>query len=248
MTKVDKNFIINQYSSGIDSYSELTKKVGLWESEKYVFERYLERRFRILDLGCGTGRTTFPLFHLGFHNIVGVDLTPKMVEMALKIQDDLKTSIEFQVGDATQLDFDEQEFDAVIFSFNGLMSIPTVEKRLAAVAEINRVLKDNGMFIFTTHDRNEEEDYIAFWAEEAERWETGNQNPLLYEYGDLITTSKNETAEIFIHIPDQSEVRKMLSERHFRLIETFYRNERFEENEMVKAKSGECRFWIAQKM
>ncbi len=79
------------------------------------------------------------------------------------------------------------------------------------------------------------------------KWELGNQNPSLYEFGDLITKSKNESREIFIHIPSQEEVKELLKGNGFGIIETFYRNEKFKENEQVKSKSGECRFWVSKK-
>ena len=33
----------------------------------------------------------------------------------------------------------------------------------------------------------------------------------------------------------------------FEVVETFYRSDKFHENEKVKEKSGECRFWITRK-
>ena len=190
--KIKTTFIINQYRSGIDSYVDFTKEVGLWDSEQYVFKKYLKTTDHILDLGCGTGRTTFPLFQLGYSKIIGVDLTPEMITTAQSLNTHFGTHILFQVGDATQLDFQDSTFDSIIFSFNGLMSIPSQILRDKALKEVYRVLKGGGYFIFTTHDRDEEPQYYDFWKAEAQRWENGRQNPKLHEFGDLITFSKNE--------------------------------------------------------
>ncbi|MEO0340949.1 MAG: methyltransferase domain-containing protein, partial [Bacteroidota bacterium] len=200
MHKVETDFVKAQYRSGLESYTKLTKTIGLWESENYAFQKYLSTTDHILDLGCGTGRTTFPLHQLGYHNILGVDLTPEMIDMAIQLNSHFGTAIPFQVGDATTLDFPKASFEVVIFSFNGLMSIPDSAKRDQAVKEINRVLKEKGIFIFTTHDRAQEPDFFDFWKEEEAKWKAGKQNPFLREFGDIIAHSKNETREIFIHI------------------------------------------------
>ena len=162
MVKIATEFIIAQYKSGVENYSQSTKEIGLWESEEYVFKKYLNHSDNILDLGCGTGRTTFPLFKMGYENIMGVDLTPDMIEKALELNDFFQTSIVFKIGDAKKLGFSSAQFDAVIFSFNGLMSIPQESNRTAALVEIKRVLKNNGLFIFTTHDRNNDSKFCNF--------------------------------------------------------------------------------------
>lgn len=78
MSKISSDFIIRQYQSGVEAYKQFTTEVGLWDSERYVFRKYLQTEDNILDLGCGTGRTTFALFQMGYQKIEGVDLTPKI--------------------------------------------------------------------------------------------------------------------------------------------------------------------------
>ncbi len=245
MNKIDTQFIIDQYSSGIENYTAFSK-IGLWDSETYTFDKYLKPEDRILDLGCGTGRTTFALKKKGYNNIIGVDITPEMIDAANELKDYFKTTIDFRVGDACALEFEDNTFDALIFSFNGLMSIPKQEQRDLALTEIKRVLKPNGLFIFTTHDRDKDENYFSFWEEEKERWNKGLQSKQVYEFGDLITRSNNETRTIFIHIPDKKEIADWLKNNDLEILESFYRSDKFEESEAVKDKSGECRFWIAR--
>jgi len=246
MNKITFDFVKKQYRSGIKSYSDFTKEVGLWESEKYVFQKYLKTTDQILDLGCGTGRTTFPLYQLGYENIIGVDLTPEMINEANALNQHFKTDIDFSVGDAMDLKFEEDVFDSVIFSFNGIMSIPKHENRMKAFKDIGRVLKQNGNFIFTTHDRDAATEYLDYWKEEAVKWQNGKQNENLFEFGDLITQSRNETDEIFVHIPNRQEIENLLEQIGFEILETFYRSEKFDEPDLVKAKSGGCRFWVAK--
>lgn len=247
MKKIATNFIIAQYQSGIKSYRDFTTKVGLWASELYVFEKYIQKTDTILDLGCGTGRTTFALFQSGYQNIRGIDLTPEMIDAAQSLNTHFDTNIDFAVGDARNLPFENAAFEVVVFSFNGMMSIPNSKERLKVLHEVYRVLKPEGIFIFTTHDRDEDPTYFDFWKKEKQKWDAGRQRKDLYEFGDLITTSKNESREIFIHIPDKAEMIDFIKEGGFEVVETFYRNEKFEESAKVKEKSGECRFWVVKK-
>lgn len=247
MKKLSTDFIIQQYQSGVENYTKFTTEVGLWASEKYVFDKYLNKQDKILDLGCGTGRTTFHLYQSGYHQIIGVDLTPEMIAKAIELNKYFQVNILFKIGDARNLEFNNQHFDAAIFSFNGIMSIPNSKERRRALKEINRVIKKNSIFIFTTHDRDKDENYFEFWKEQKKIWDDGKQDSQLYEFGDLITTSKNEERSIYIHIPNKEEVEKFINEGGFEVLETFYRNDQFQETEKVKDKSGECRFWVTRK-
>lgn len=245
--KIKSKFIIDIFKSGAKSYAAFTKEVGLWDSEKYVFEKYIEKTDTILDLGCGAGRTTFPLFDLGYKDITGIDLTPEMIYEANDLSNYFGSKIEFKIGDATDLKFPDATFNVVLFSFNGLMTIPGPDQRECAIQEINRVLTENGIFIFTTLDREQEEVFLEFWEEQKKIWDNGLQDHTLYEFGDIITFSKKENRDIYIHVPNQEEIRSLLTVNNFELVETFYRSDKFDENEKVKAKAGECRFWIVRK-
>ena len=124
-----------------------TEKTGLFEAEEHIFKKYLSEPCKILDIGCGAGRTTRVLKDMG-HDVIGIDISPLMVEQARKLHPD----IEFREGDAAELDFDSGSFDFVLFSFNGIDTIYPEVRRVKAIIQAHRVLRKDGGFIFSSHD------------------------------------------------------------------------------------------------
>lgn len=126
-------------------YARLT---GLQPCEEYLFARYLTPGMAILDMGVGGGRTT-PYLSCQAGRYVGADYSKAMVDTCRRMWPDL----EFHHCDATDMtQFVEGEFDAVVFSFNGIDVIGSDEDRARCLAETARVLKPGGIFIFSSHN------------------------------------------------------------------------------------------------
>ena len=103
----------------------------------------------VLDIGCGSGRTTAILKNLSA-GYIGLDYSLEMVESCRK----RFGGVRFIHGDVREMnEFKDEEFDYVMFSFNGLDSI-NHEDRLKGLKEIRRVLKQDGLFVFSSHNRN----------------------------------------------------------------------------------------------
>lgn len=221
----------------------------------------------ILDIGCGAGRTTFGLYKEGYTNIVGLDLSKEMIAACEKHKGE--SQINFIVGDAQKLNFEDNSFDACLFSFNGLMGIPIAQRRENVMKEIFRVLKPSGYFIFTVHDR---ECYLFrdFWKLQQENWRPIPNK--LFEFGDiLVPEPKNSDVFSFMHVPSIDEIQNILFNigfkniKHKRMseicqerIEVYRetcdfitallvnRDEILSNNELIK-EAGNLIFWMCQK-
>jgi ubiquinone/menaquinone biosynthesis C-methylase UbiE len=99
---------------------------------------------RVLDIGCGTGRTTnFFVEQVPNGSILGIDASEDMICFAQK-EYNAKDNLRFEVGDATNLQFD-QEFD-VVYSF---FCLQWVNDKQSAINNIARALKPGGRaFLF----------------------------------------------------------------------------------------------------
>lgn len=244
--KIDTKFVRKSFSTEktVLDYTKAVKEVGLWESEKMMIKKYFNPENRILDIGCGAGRTTIGLYRLGYHLIEGLDLSEAMIAQARRISKELKYDLTFSVGDAACLDYDDETFEAALFSFNGIMQIPGRKNRIKVLEEIKRILKPEGYFLFTTHDRDSSKEYELFWKEEKRKWALHLQDKSLHEFGDKII--KMEERDIFLHFPTGEEVISSLEEAGFVLIEGILRSELCAESEEVKKFSTNCRLWLVQ--
>ena len=99
----------------------------------------------ILDIATGTGDLAILMAQTSAEKIVGLDLSPGMLEIGkTKIKTkNLSEKIEMVIGDSEKLPFEDNSFDAITVAF-GIRNFETLEKGLA---EIKRVLKPTGIFV-----------------------------------------------------------------------------------------------------
>jgi len=228
----------------VEHYASAAINIGLWVAEENIFTRIFRSNETILELGCGTGRITMGLYELGYNKVLGIDYSREMIMRARQMAKILNYNISFQVGDATQLNFAKNDYDGAIFGFNGLMQIPSRDNRRLALSEIYRVLKSNGFFVFTTHDR-ELKKGSKFWKKEKLRWDHGKQKTDLLEYGDRFEMTC--LGHSFIHVPTRLEVIEDLKSTGFNLETDVLRKDIANESDQVRQFSDECRFWVARK-
>ncbi len=95
---------------------------------------------RLLDVCCGTGQLAKAALESGA-DVTGVDFAEPMIEIARERAPQAR----FEVGDAEEISFDNEDFDAVTCAF-GLWHIGDPDR---AISEAARVLKPGGMYAYT---------------------------------------------------------------------------------------------------
>ena len=99
----------------------------------------------VLDVGTGTGVVAITAARNGA-KVSGLDLTPALVEEAIRNAYVADCEVQFEVGDAEALPYPDATFDVVLSQF-GHMFAPNPRR---AVAEMRRVLKPGGRIAFAT--------------------------------------------------------------------------------------------------
>ena len=139
-----KELSVKEFTKAADVYD--SGHAGIYEMCKDDYPPILEELHRddftdLLDVGCGTGPMIELLAsELPDKNYTGLDLTPRMIEVANAKE---LEGARFIVGDAENLPFEDASFDAVICA-NSFHHYPNPQ---AFFNEVARVLRPGGKLV-----------------------------------------------------------------------------------------------------
>ena len=131
---------------------DLDRQLEYWNTEgtQKVFghplnlerlSQWLTHESRILDFGCGYGRSLGELFETGYRNLIGFDFSPAMIAAART----RFPAIEFrELQSASTIPLHEATVDGVLL-FSVLTCVPTDDGQRTLIAELHRVLRPGGL-------------------------------------------------------------------------------------------------------
>ncbi len=133
----------NFWDKNAGRYDRFMRKDQAAYEKMYELIRPIVRHKTVLELATGTGLIAKHIVNAAAH-IEATDASPEMIAEARR--DNQSAKLHFSVQDMFRLPYADKSFDVVIVS-NALHIVPQPEK---ALAEIRRVLKDDGMLIAPT--------------------------------------------------------------------------------------------------
>ena len=133
----------NFWDKNAGRYDRFMRKDRAAYDEIYELIRPIVRHKTVLELATGTGLIAKNIVNAAAH-IEATDASAEMIAEAK--QDNRSAKLHFSVQDMFRLPYANQSFNVVIVS-NALHIVPQPEK---ALAEIRRVLKDDGVLIAPT--------------------------------------------------------------------------------------------------
>jgi ubiquinone/menaquinone biosynthesis C-methylase UbiE len=221
------------------NYARAAVQVGLWTSERILINQtFPNKSANILELGCGGGRVGLGLAKDGYNNLTVTDFSPVMFDITQGVfaEAGVAQRVTIEIADACRLKYPDQSQDGVLFAFNGLMCLRGRDDRVEALAEIYRVLKPGGKFLFTANDREK--------GEHADLWKN---EPVLPGCQNGDRWHETESTPVFMHSSTESETRQELLNAGFRISQSPLRSEVALESSAVKNFAGETRFYIAER-
>jgi ubiquinone/menaquinone biosynthesis C-methylase UbiE len=138
-----------QYYEIVEVVERFGKSTKLFKAEEIIFASLQDeiKDQPILDIGVGGGRT-MPHLKAISRNYIGTDYSANMINLCR--QRDSEASL--LVCDARRMSlFADEQFTAVFFCFNGIDEVTSAD-RVLVLKEIYRVLKTNGIFVFSSHN------------------------------------------------------------------------------------------------
>ena len=116
------------------------------------FRKYVSKEMKILDVGCGYGRTLNELYNQGFRNLTSIDYSQGMINRGLRLYPHLNLI----KNDGNTIPFPDNEFDAVIL-LAVLTSSYDDKEQENLISEISRVLKEDGILYVNDYLLNQDE-------------------------------------------------------------------------------------------
>lgn len=150
------------------------------KSGKYVQKllKLLPRKASVLDVGCGAGIPIDDLIIKAGHEVVGIDISPKMVELAKRNCPEGS----YLVGDMLDLKKGEYLVDAVV-SFYAIFHIPR-DKHEQMLKVLVSLVKPGGYLLLTMGERDFEGEHMLYGVKMwSSHWGVARNRKMLEKQG-----------------------------------------------------------------
>jgi SAM-dependent methyltransferase len=127
--------------------------------------QWLSPDSRILDFGCGYGRSLGELFASGYRNLIGVDFSPAMIAAARA----RFPEVTFQVIQSSTIPLSDASVDGTLL-FSVLTCVPTDDGQRALVRELHRVLRPGGLLYISDLSLQPDERNLTRYARDKPKY------------------------------------------------------------------------------
>ena len=178
--------------------------------------RHLTPPGRVLDLGCGVGRSLIPLAQRGFE-AVGVDLSEAMLNEARTNAEQVGVRLHLVRANIVELDaLQSASFDYCLCMFGTLGMISGAANRQRVLAHVHRLVRAGGLFLVHVHNR-----HFEIWTAEGRKrlirdcWAALRGR----ETGERILPPHQGVANLYMHLFSRTEVIRCLERANLKIVD-----------------------------
>ncbi len=137
---------------------------------EFYVELAREAEGPVIELAAGTGRIAIPIAQRTGKQVIGIDLSPEMLELAREHAAEAGVELELHEGDMRDLDYGEAT-DLVICPYRALLHLPTWADRRRVFERVSRALRPGGRFAWNAFvfDHWYACDFDGKWQDEPKR-------------------------------------------------------------------------------
>lgn len=163
---------------------------------------YIKKEDRVLMLGCGNSRITEEMYEDGYTSISNIDISKVVIDQMNEKHKE-KSTVTWEVMNATSLSFSDDSFD-VVFDKGTMDSILCGENSTSTVhrslKEVYRVLKPGGVYFCVSYGKPENR--LAYLENQAEfKWTVEVETvPKPTVGGELLAESKDGSHVHYIYL------------------------------------------------
>lgn len=217
MNKQTADKILEETRKSYDLISEKFSRTRRHPWKEFEdFQKYVQSGSKILDVGCGNGRLLEVLQNKNI-DYYGLDFSTNLIEKAKEKH----SQANFRIANITELPFDQEHFN-VVFAIAVFHHIPSQAYRQKVLSEINRVLKDQGIFIMTNWNLWQKHWWGLLYQYTKDKIFGKSE----LDYFDVFRPWKNEKGEIvtqrYCHAYTKRELKKLLENSDFKILDQSY--------------------------
>jgi ubiquinone/menaquinone biosynthesis C-methylase UbiE len=140
-------------------YDKNTREKRIGEMQEYANEvkKHLVDNADLLEIAPGPGYFSIELSKMGNYNITGMDISFDFIEICKKNAERENVNIAFVQGNASSMTFEENKFDFIFCS----AAFKNFKEPVAALHEMYRVLKNNGIALILDMNPNASKEKLA---------------------------------------------------------------------------------------
>ncbi len=163
------NWILELFQENAEIFIKFVEKI--WEKardlarslDRLFKELCVDRDSRILEIGCGNGRVLINLAEIGYRNLVGVDISAKLVQDAYKRAKTYKVDkyIDLIAGDARTIGnlLRRESVKVIMFIWTTIIGYYDKETDYRILKQRKEIAKENTYLLILEHSNR---DWIAY--------------------------------------------------------------------------------------